>query len=199
VHAAQPARREGGDGRVPRASPSARLLTSPASSLAMLAHATRSDGHVPVPGSPSALAAEPKSEAGAIGEGAGGASLAVSFIRYLDVILVVASTPFVLLASLPAAGFGIGAGAWIVARFGVSFVERRAWSARDFRVRAALHLAAILGRVWLIGLAVLLARFTVGTPNGIAAAVVVLAAFTVELVMKVMLRRSITATLRRPS
>jgi hypothetical protein len=165
----------------------------------MLAHATRSDGHVPAPGSPSALAPEPSGEAGVTGEGASSATVAVSFIRYLDVILVVASTPFVLLASLPAAGFGIGAGAWILARFGVSFVERRAWSARDFRVRAALHLAAILGRVWLIGLAVLLARFTVGTPDGIAAAVVVLAAFTVELAMKIMLRRSITATLRRPS
>jgi hypothetical protein len=152
-----------------------------------------------VPGSPSALTTAPSSEGGETVEGASSATLAVSFIRYLDVILVIASTPFVLLAGLPAAGFGIGAGAWIVVRVGVSFVERRAWSARDFRVRAALHLAAILGRVWLIGLAVLLARFTVGTPDGIAAAVVVLAAFTVELVMKIMLRRSIAATLGRAS
>jgi hypothetical protein len=165
----------------------------------MLAHATRSDGHVPVPGSPAPRAPAPGTEAGVAGEGASSATLAVSFIRYLDVILVVASTPFVLLASLPAAGFAIGAGAWILTRFGVSFIERRAWSARDFRVRAALHLAAILGRVWLVGLAVLLARFTVGTPDGIAAAVVVLAAFTVELVIKIMLRRSIAATLPRPS
>jgi hypothetical protein len=64
-------------------------------------------------------------------------------------------------------------------------------------VRTALHLAAILGRVWLVALAVLLARFALGTGDGIAAAVVVLAAYTVELVTKVMLRGPITAGLRR--
>jgi hypothetical protein len=158
-------------------------------SLAMLAHATRSDGHV------TPLTTDPAST----GEDGDGAALAVAFIRYLDIVLVLASTPFVLLTSLPKAGFAIGAAAWIVTRLGVAYVERHAWSARDFRVRAALHLVAILGRVWLVGLAVLVARFAIGIPDGIAAAVVVLAAFTVELVVKVVLRGPITAGLRRPS
>lgn len=160
----------------------------------MLANATRSDHHAP-----DAPGAALSPGAGSTVEESASAAFAVSFIRYLDVVLVVASTPFVLLASLPRLGFAIGAGAWVVARLGVAFMEQRAWGAKDFRVRAALHLATILGRVWLIGLAVLLARFAVGTPDGIAAAVVVLAAFTVELVIKVMLRRSISAALRRPS
>ena len=43
-----------------------------------------------------------------------------------------------------------------------------------------------------------IASFSLPTAS-VAAAVVVLAAFTVELAMKIMLRRSITATLRRPS
>src|ERR1700674_3781166 len=117
----------------------------------MLANATRSDNHAPAaPGAALTPGGGPAAE-----EGASGAALAVSFIRHLDVVLVIASTPFVLLASLPTLGFAIGAAAWIVTRLGVGFVERRAWSAKDFRVRAALHLAAILGRVWLIGLAVL--------------------------------------------
>ncbi len=158
----------------------------------MLAHATRTDGLVPPPGAdgaPPALSQPPQAPDS-------GAALAVSFIRYLDVVLVLASTPFVLVAGLPFAGFAIGAGAWIATRAGVVWVERRAWAAHDFRVRAALHLVAILGRVWLVGLAVLVARFAIGTSNGIAAAVVVLAAFTVELAIKLVLRRTITAGLR---
>jgi hypothetical protein len=67
------------------------------------------------------------------------------------------------------------------------------------RVRTALHLGSILGRVWFVALAVILARFAIGTSDGVAAAVVVLAAYTVELVTKVTLRKSITAGLGRPS
>jgi hypothetical protein len=161
----------------------------------MLAHATRSDDHT----TPLTTDGAARADAGAANDETDGAALAVAFIRYLDVVLVLASTPFVLLASLPKAGFAIGAAAWIVTRFAVGRVERRAWSARDFRVRAALHLVAILGRVWLVAVAVLAARFALGTSDGIAAAVVVLAAFTVELATKVMLRGPITAGLRRPS
>jgi hypothetical protein len=169
----------------------------------MLANATRPDDHAtlltagnatPLDAAASTGAGVPHREAGA-----DGAALALAFIRYLDVVLVVAATPFVLLAGLPAAGFAIGAATWIVTRFGVGVLERRAWNARDARVRTALHLAAILGRVWLVALAVILARYTIGTSDGIAAAVVVLAAYTVELVTKLMLRGPIRAGLRKPS
>jgi hypothetical protein len=160
----------------------------------MLAHATRSDDR------PTALTADAttKPRADGAGENAGGAATALAFIRHLDVVLVVLSTPFVLLAGVPAAGFAIGAATWIVTRLAVGFLERRAWSARNTHVRTGLHLASILGRVWFVALAVLVARFAIGTPDGIAAAVVVLAAYTVELVTKITLRGPITAGLRRP-
>ena len=108
--------------------------------------------------------------------------------RYLDVVLVVASAPFVLLAGLPLFGYVLAAGGWITIRFGAEYVKRRAWSATDTRTRAALHLTAILGRVWLIALVVLLARFAGSNSDGIMAAVVVLAAFTVELAMSFVFR-----------
>jgi hypothetical protein len=168
----------------------------------MLANATRPDDHATLltRGNATPLdAAAANAGAGAPDREGDGAALALAFIRYLDVVLVVAATPFVLLAGLPSAGFAIGAVAWIVTRFGVRYVERQAWSARNSGVRTALHVAAILGRVWLVALAVLVARFALGTPDGIAAAVVVLSAYTVELVTKLMLRGPITAGLRRPS
>jgi len=118
--------------------------------------------------------------------------------RYLDVCLVVASAPFVLLAGMPRLGYALGAGGWIVVRFGVEFVRRRAWSARDTRSRAALHLVAILGRVWLIALVVLTARFAGHNSDGIMAAVVVLAAFTVELATSFILRPGPPAPRRSP-
>ena len=112
----------------------------------------------------------------------------VAFARYLDVVLVVASAPFVLLAGMPRLGYAIGGGGWIVIRFASELVKRRAWNANNLRSRAALYLTAILGRVWLIALAVLAARFAGHNSDGITAAVVVLAAFTVELAISVVLR-----------
>jgi len=115
--------------------------------------------------------------------------------RYLDVILVVASAPFVLLASMPRFGYALAAAGWIVIRFASEAIKRRAWHARDTRARAALHLTAILGRVWLIALVVLVARFAGSNSDGIAAAVVVLAAFTVELIISVVLRGPLSSGL----
>jgi hypothetical protein len=125
--------------------------------------------------------------------------LALAFIRYLDILLVLAAIPFVLLASLPLRGFALGGAAWIATRAAVAWIDRHAWAARTVQVRAALHLASILGRVWFVALAVLLARFAWGTREGIAAAVVVLAAYTVELALKLTLRRSLARGVTRPS
>ena len=104
-----------------------------------------------------------------------------------------------ILAGAPAAGFAIAAVAWIATRFGVGVLESRAWAARNANVRTALHLGSILGRVWLVALVVLVAHFALGNADGITAAVVMLAAYTVELVTKLLLRGQITASLRRPS
>jgi len=121
------------------------------------------------------------------------------FARYLDVCLVVASAPFVLLAGMPRLGYAIGAGGWIVTRFAVDVVRRRAWNAQSVGARAALHLSAILGRVWLIALVVLGAHFAGTNADGITAAVVVLAAFTVELAMSFALRGAMFPASRKPS
>ena len=143
----------------------------------------------PVPGNDAAM-----TEAGPAPESGKHAALATSFLRYADVVLVVASTPFVLLASLPVLGFAFGAIGWIVTRFAVDLIKARAWRARDTRSRAALHLTAILGRVWLIALIVLGAHFIGHNRDGIAAAVVVLVAFTVELGVSLAFRREIVAS-----
>jgi hypothetical protein len=121
------------------------------------------------------------------------AAASLTLLHYLDVVLVIASAPFVLLAGGPRFGYALGAGGWIVLRFAAEIVKRRAWSARTLRSRSLLHLTAILGRVWLIAAVILLARFAGSNRDGIAAAIVVLVAFTVEFTISVVLRRPLSA------
>jgi hypothetical protein len=104
-------------------------------------------------------------------------------LRYLDVCLVLATAPFVLAGGLPLAGYLIGASAWVLTRLGAAFLQAQARRAGDMKLRAGLTLAGIMGRVWLVALAVILARVTAGKDDGIMAAALVLAAFTVYFAM----------------
>ena len=100
-------------------------------------------------------------------------------VRYLDVWLVLASAPFVVLAGLPTLGYAIGAAAWVLTRAGNVYVLGRAQRVSDVKARAGLQVAGMMGRLWLVGLAVVAARFAGDKDDGITAAVLVLAAFSV--------------------
>jgi hypothetical protein len=112
----------------------------------------------------------------------------VTLLRYLDVCLVLATAPFVLLGGMPGLGYAIGAAAWVLTRAGTAFLHAQARRAGDARVRAGLLVASLLGRVWLIAAAIILARYAGGRDDGIMAAVLVLAAFTVYLAMSFITR-----------
>lgn len=112
----------------------------------------------------------------------------VTLVRYLDVSVVVAAAPVVVLAKLPVLGYLIAAIAWLLTRYGVESAHRRARRSGNVGRQTALMLAAMMGRVFAIVAAVLIARFAGGTDDGIAAAAVVLAAFTVQLLVTFALR-----------
>ena len=105
------------------------------------------------------------------------------FLRYLDVCLVLATAPFVLIGGLPAAGYLIGAAAWMLTRLGTEFVLARARRIADPKFRAGLQVAGMMGRIWLVALGIIIARFAAGKSDGIMAAALVLAAFTVYFTM----------------
>jgi hypothetical protein len=107
----------------------------------------------------------------------------VFFFRYLDVCLVLATAPFVLIAGLPLLGYMVAAAAWILTRIGTVYLQERALGIGDFKLRAGVQVGSMMGRIWLVALAILLARFTGSKSDGIMAAVVLLAAFTVYFVM----------------
>ncbi len=118
--------------------------------------------------------------------------------RYLDVCLVLATAPFVLAAGMPTLGYLVGATAWLLTRLGAAALHTRALRYNDPRTRAGLQVGVMLGRVWIIALAILLARYVGGRDDGIMAAVLVLAAFTVYLALSIVYRDA-SGLHRKPS
>jgi hypothetical protein len=109
-------------------------------------------------------------------------------LRYLDVCLVLATAPFVLVGGLPLLGYVIGACAWLLTRAGMAFAQAQAYRTRDVKVKAGLQVGAMMGRIWLVALAVIIAKYAGGKDDGIMAAALVLAAFTVYFVMSFVTR-----------
>jgi hypothetical protein len=109
-------------------------------------------------------------------------------LRYLDVCLVLATAPFVLAGNLPITGYVIAAAAWLLTRAGTVWLYTRARRVGDPKYRAGLQVGAMMGRIWLVALAVILARVAGGRDDGIMAAALLLAAFTVYFVMSFVTR-----------
>lgn len=105
------------------------------------------------------------------------------FFRYLDVCLVLATAPFVPIVGLPLLGYLVAAAVWLLTRVGTIFVQERALRVGDFKLKAGMQVGSMMGRIWLVALAILLARYAGSKSDGIMAAVVLLAAFTVYFVM----------------
>ena len=109
-------------------------------------------------------------------------------LRYLDVGLVIATAPFVALAGAPMLGYAFGAAAWVISRLGAAWLDRRA-TTDDVRQRVGYHVAGMMGRVWIVVCAVVAARFAGDRDDGVMAAVLVLAAFTVYFAMSMLVRQ----------
>ncbi len=102
-------------------------------------------------------------------------------LRYIDAVLVLLAAPIVLLIGVPALGYGIGAGAWLVLRaIGVA-VDHAASATADARAEIVMRLSYMLGRIFLLALAVILARRSGGRDDGITALAVIVFAFTMQL------------------
>jgi hypothetical protein len=105
----------------------------------------------------------------------------VPLLRYFDVALLVVAAPIMLLIGVPAGGYLLGAGAWIVLRAVGVLVDRIAGSMTEASLQVALRLAFMLSRLFLLALAVIVAREAYGRDAGITALAIVVFAFTVQL------------------
>jgi hypothetical protein len=112
----------------------------------------------------------------------------MSVLGYLDVVIVVVATPIMLLMGVPAAGYLVGAGAWIVLRLVGVGIEHVAPTVGDQSRELTLRLAYLLGRLFLLALAVILVRQGSGRDAGLTALLVIVFAFTTQLLLSVVNR-----------
>jgi hypothetical protein len=108
----------------------------------------------------------------------------VPMLRYSDLALLALALPVFVIADLPMAGYVVAAAAWLVARgIGVAADRRVARTLAEGRRNAAMgtFAAAMLGRIWLLVLAILLVGLLAERDAGLAAAVLVAILFTVQL------------------
>lgn len=100
-------------------------------------------------------------------------------LRWLDVILVVLAAPFAILMGAAPLGYAVGGAAWIVNRLIGAAVERKAKAATDVRKTVGMNLGALIARSWLVGLTILAVGLLGDREDGLTAAILVLAAFTI--------------------
>jgi hypothetical protein len=112
----------------------------------------------------------------------------VALLRYFDVAVLVVAAPIMLLIGVPAAGYLIGAGAWVVLRAVGIGIEHAAGAVPESSQQIGLRLGYMLARLFLLALAVILARQSSGRDAGLTALAVVVFAFTVQLVMSAMVQ-----------
>ena len=110
------------------------------------------------------------------------------YVRWLDVGLLIVTVPVLLLAGLPQIGVLVGAGAWVLNRVVGAVIEAKAHRAQTMKTQTGLLLASTMGRAWLAGLTILAAGLAGEREDGLTAAILVLAAFTVYFVLSLILR-----------
>jgi cytochrome c oxidase assembly factor CtaG len=118
-------------------------------------------------------------------------------LRWLDVILVVLAAPFAIVMGAAPVGYAVGAAAWIVNRAIGAAVERRAQAETDIRRTVGMNLGALIARSWLVGLSILAVGLAGDREDGLTAAILVLAAFTLYFVTQ-LFSRSLEGKTTRP-
>jgi len=109
-------------------------------------------------------------------------------IRYLDCLLVVAVLPVAIIAGGPVLGLLVGAAAWIFQRLLGNVIEARAAAATNARQATAITFTGVMGRPILLGITILAVGLLGERRDGLAAALLVLGAFTVHLILSIVLR-----------
>ncbi len=114
--------------------------------------------------------------------------MTVTLLRYIDVVLVVAAAPILLLVGAPTIGYTVGAAVWIMLRVAGLAVDRRAGAIGDASRELTLRLGYALVRVLALALAIILVRQRAGRHDGLSALLVIAFAFTVQLALSIATR-----------
>jgi hypothetical protein len=109
---------------------------------------------------------------------------ASAILHNLDLVVLALALPVFIAADWPMLGYAVAACAWVAQRFVLAYANNRiarslaAGERRDaFRTKAV----SSMGRVWLVSVAVLLVGLLADREDGLAAALLATALFTIQL------------------
>jgi O-antigen/teichoic acid export membrane protein len=118
-------------------------------------------------------------------------------LRYIDLVLLWLTVPVALALGAPTLGLLLGAVVWTVQRLIALEVDRRAVQRENVREAIGLNLATMFARLWLVCTTIVVAGVGGAREDGVAAAAVLLIAFTISLV-STLVTRALTRTEPRP-
>ena len=117
-------------------------------------------------------------------------SAAVRAFAQLDLVLLVAALPLFLLADLPLTGYVVAAAAWLIQRFARAAADRRIRRGGKARTIALVTAASLLGPIWFMTMAVLIVGLAAGREDGLAAALITIVLFTVNMPARMLTKRA---------
>lgn len=105
----------------------------------------------------------------------------MTMLRYIDLVLLWLTVPLALVLGAPSLGLLLAAVVWTVQRLVALDVDRRARLRESAREAIGLNMATMMVRMWLVGATVVVAGVGGEREDGVAAAAVLLVAFTISL------------------
>ena len=121
----------------------------------------------------------------------------LSPLRYLDVAVVVVGAVPVLLLGAPSFGYVVGAIGWIVQRVAQDVDRRFTARVEDPVRRAGVNLFEAFGRIWLLAAAIIIAAVAGQRADGLTAALVIFAAYSIAFVVRLV--QGASAAAHRPA
>jgi hypothetical protein len=122
----------------------------------------------------------------AVGAGAASEQPVMVVPRYLDVVLVaLVAVPAIALGA-PVFGYLVGGGAWILQRIIAMLDKRLMRRATSERTLLGLNLFEPFLRIWLLGGAIVLAGVAGHRSDGLTAAIVIFAAYSIAFVVRLL-------------
>ena len=109
-------------------------------------------------------------------------------VRYLDLVLLALALPLFLLADLPMLGYAAAAAAWIAQRGVNAYATAKAKSSDDPRAVVGLLAGSMIGRGWLVAGSIFAVGLLGEREDGLAAAVLSIALFTVFFATQMVVR-----------
>jgi hypothetical protein len=111
--------------------------------------------------------------------------VAVNALQFLDVIFVIVGAIIALILGAPSVGVIVGGVGWILQR-SLQVVDRRMTArVNDSFKRAGIRSAEAFGRIWLLAGAIIVAAVAGGRKDGLAAAILIFAAYSIAFVLRI--------------